>query len=62
MCDTYNWQKRSIFIWDNPILFSDKLLRKNYDRKGSVAEEKIYGRGLKGLGAKTNWLGINRQS
>jgi hypothetical protein len=33
------------------------LVRGEYDRKGSVAKEI-----LKGLGAKTNWLAVNRQS
>jgi hypothetical protein len=35
------------------------LLQKDYDRKGSVGKERLL-LGLKGLGAKTNWLVVNR--
>jgi hypothetical protein len=37
------------------------MLHKNYDRKGSVAKETLVV-SLEGLGAKTNWLEVNRQS
>jgi hypothetical protein len=31
--------RRSLFIRDKPILSSEKMLRKDYDRKGSVEKE-----------------------
>jgi hypothetical protein len=37
------------------------VLHKDYDRKGSV-EKKSLVVSLKGLGAKTNWLEVTRQS
>jgi hypothetical protein len=37
------------------------MLHKGYDSKGLI-EKKISGRYLKGLGAKTNRLAVNRQS
>jgi phosphoribosylaminoimidazole (AIR) synthetase len=37
------------------------MLHKDYDRKGSV-EKKMLVVSLKGLGGKTNWLAVNRQS
>jgi hypothetical protein len=43
MCDTYIWQRRSLFIRDKHILSSEKSLHKDYDCKGSV-ERKISGR------------------
>jgi hypothetical protein len=36
MCDTYTWRRRSIFMRDKPILPSERMLHKDYDRKGSV--------------------------
>jgi hypothetical protein len=44
----------SIFIRDKPIFKSERILHKDYDRKGSVAEIKSLVVSLKGLGAKTN--------
>jgi hypothetical protein len=38
---------------DRPLLSSERMLHKDYDRKGSV-ENKILAVSLKGLGAKTN--------
>jgi hypothetical protein len=38
MCDTYTWQRLNIFIRDKPIFSSDRMLHKDYDRKGSVAK------------------------
>jgi hypothetical protein len=38
----YTWQIASIFIRDKPVLSSEKMLHKDYDRMGSV--EKISGR------------------
>jgi hypothetical protein len=37
MCDTYTWQRPRIFIRDKPILSSERMLHKDYDRNGSVA-------------------------
>jgi hypothetical protein len=36
MCGTYTWHRPSIFIRDKPILSSDRMLRKHYDRKVPV--------------------------
>jgi hypothetical protein len=44
MCDMYTWN-RSLFTRDKPILSSEAMLHKGYDRKGSVAK-KIHGREL----------------
>jgi hypothetical protein len=38
------------------------MLHKDYDRKGSVEKIKSLVVNLKGLGAKTNLLVVNRQS
>jgi hypothetical protein len=38
MCDTYTWRKPSLFIRDKPICSSERMLHKDYDRKGSVAQ------------------------
>jgi hypothetical protein len=40
MCDTYTWQRRSLFIRDKPIHSSERALHKDYYRKGSVAKKK----------------------
>jgi hypothetical protein len=40
----YTWQRPSIFIRDKPILSSERMLHKDYDRKGSVAKRKDAGR------------------
>jgi hypothetical protein len=42
----------SIFIRDKPIFASERMLHKDYYRKGSV--KKIYGRESQGVDAKTN--------
>jgi hypothetical protein len=49
-----------MFIKDNPIFSSERMLHKYYDLKGSV--EKFSGHYLKQYGAKTNWLAVNCQS
>jgi hypothetical protein len=38
ICDTYTWKRPSVFIRNKPILSSERLLHKDYDRKGSVAK------------------------
>jgi hypothetical protein len=40
MCDTYTWQRWSLFIRDKPILSSEKMLHKDYDSMGSAVEKK----------------------
>jgi hypothetical protein len=40
MCDTYTLQRPSIFIRDKPIFSSERMLHKDYDRKGSVENTK----------------------
>jgi hypothetical protein len=44
MCDTYTWQKQSLFIRDKPTL----SLHKDYGRKDSFAKKKISGRDPQG--------------
>jgi hypothetical protein len=46
-------EKSSIFIGDNPIFSSERMLHKDYDRNGSV-EKKFWSWGSKRLHAKTN--------
>jgi hypothetical protein len=43
---------------DKPILSLERMIHKEYDRKGSVAKEKSLVMGLKGLEVKTNWLAV----
>jgi hypothetical protein len=43
--------RRSLFIGEKRVLSSEKMLHKDYDRKGSVAKKNVT---LEGLGAKTN--------
>jgi mevalonate pyrophosphate decarboxylase len=62
MCDMYTLQRRSLFVRCKPIISSEKLLHKNYDRKSSVAKNKSLAVSLKGFVTKTNWLVVNRQS
>jgi hypothetical protein len=45
--------RRNVYIRDKHILCSERILYKDYDRKGSV-EKKSVVVSLKGLGAKTN--------
>jgi hypothetical protein len=40
MCDMYAWQGPSIFIRGKLIFSSERMLHKDYDRKGSVAKKK----------------------
>jgi hypothetical protein len=46
-------ERPSIFISDKPIFSSERILHKDYYRRGS-AEKKCLVVGLKGLDAKTN--------
>jgi hypothetical protein len=54
MHDMYSWQRSSIFNRDTLIFSSERILHKDYDRKGSVAKKKTLVVSLKRLGAKTN--------
>jgi hypothetical protein len=45
---------------NKPIHSSERMLHKNNDRKSSVDKTEVVI--LKGLGAKMNWLAVNRQS
>jgi hypothetical protein len=56
----YTWQKAKHIHKRETHLRVEKMLRKGYDRKGSVKEIMVLS--LKGLVAKTNWLSVNRQS
>jgi hypothetical protein len=48
-------ERPGIFIKDNPIFSSERMLRKYYDRNGSDGKKKkSLVMSLKGLGAKTN--------
>jgi hypothetical protein len=57
----YTGQRPSIFIRDRPIFSSERMLHKDYDRKGSVAKKKLWSRASR-LGAKMNSLSVSRQS
>jgi hypothetical protein len=46
-------ERPSMFIRDKLVFSSERVLHKDYDRKGSV-EKKSLVVSLKGLGAKTN--------
>jgi hypothetical protein len=49
-------ERPNIFIKDEPILPSERLLHKDYDHNGSVAENKSLVLSFKMLGVKTNCL------
>jgi hypothetical protein len=46
-------ERPSVFIRDKPIFCSERMLHKDYDRKGSVEEKPLVVR-LEVLDAKTN--------
>jgi hypothetical protein len=54
-------ERPSIFIRNKPILSSERVFHKDYDRKGSVAKKKSLVVIFKGLGTKTNRLAVNCQ-
>jgi hypothetical protein len=61
MCVIHTLDERpSIFRKDKPIFSSDRMLHKDYDRKGSVKKTLVMS--LMGLGANTNSLAVNRLS
>jgi hypothetical protein len=49
-----------LFTRDNPNLSLERMLHKDFDHKSSVAKKSLVVI-LKGLGAKTNRLTVNRQ-
>jgi hypothetical protein len=56
MCAKRTLNRRpSIFIRDNPIFSSERMLHKDYDRKGLVEVKKSVVVSLKGFAAKTDW-------
>jgi hypothetical protein len=52
MCDTYTWQRWSLFIRDKPILLLGNMLHKDCDCKSSVAKKNLVI--ASSLGTKTN--------
>jgi hypothetical protein len=48
-------ERPSVFIRDNPFIWSERLLHNDYDGKGSMAK------GLRRLVAKTNRWAVNLQ-
>jgi hypothetical protein len=56
----YHVQRPSLFIRDKPILSSERMLRKKYDDKNSIATKPL-AISFKRLGAKMKGLAINRQ-
>jgi glucan phosphoethanolaminetransferase (alkaline phosphatase superfamily) len=46
---------------DKPVFSSERMLRKGHNRKSSGATQNLVVI-LKELGAKTNWLAVNRKS
>jgi hypothetical protein len=61
VCNTHTWQNRKLLISDNPILSSERMLTKGYNRKGSE-EEKIINKYLWSSASRnleprpTDWL------
>jgi hypothetical protein len=61
---TREWMRRrgpAAIVNDRPILSSERMLYEDYDRRCSI-EKTILAVSLKGLGAKTDWSAVNRQS
>jgi hypothetical protein len=49
-----HWRGTAAIINDKPILSSERMLRKDYDRRCSIEKRKILAVSIKGLGAKAN--------
>jgi hypothetical protein len=61
---TWEWLRWRVSVAtanDRSILSSERMLRKDYDRK-CLVEKKLLVVILKGLVTKTNWLAVNRYS
>jgi hypothetical protein len=56
------WRGPAAIVNDRSILSSERMLYKDYDRRCPIEKKKILTVSLKGLGAKTNRLAVNRQS
>jgi hypothetical protein len=56
-CDTYTWQRRSLFVRHTHILSSEKMLHTDYNRNGSVAKKKISGREPQGAWCQDELIG-----
>jgi hypothetical protein len=54
-------EKSSTLIRDKPIFSWERMLQNDYYHKSSAGKESLIV-GLKGPGAKMNWLAVNRQS
>jgi hypothetical protein len=54
------WRGPAPIVNDRPVLSSERMLNKGYDRKFSVGK-KLLVVSFKGLVAKTSWLAVNRQ-
>jgi hypothetical protein len=48
------WRGPAAIVNDRPILSSERMLYKDYDRRCSIEKKKYLAVSLKGLGAKTN--------
>jgi hypothetical protein len=44
MCNTYTWQRRSLFVREKHILSSEGMIHKDYDNKGLFLKKKVPGR------------------
>jgi hypothetical protein len=55
------WRELAAIVNDRPIHSSERMFYMDYDRRCSI-EKKNSGRESQGVGAKTNWLAVNRQS
>jgi hypothetical protein len=56
------WRGTAVTVNNRHILSSERMLCKNYDCVCSFEEKKILAVCLEGLGAKTKWLAVYRQS
>jgi hypothetical protein len=61
MCEIYTWRKAKHIHKRQTLFSSERMLHKAYDRKSSVEKETVVVT-LEGLGAKMNWLTVNRES
>jgi hypothetical protein len=54
MCAKCTLERPGIFIRDKPLFSSERMVHKDYYRKGSVGKKRSQVLNLKGLDAKTN--------
>jgi hypothetical protein len=55
------WRGPATIVNDKLIISSERALYKGYGRRYLIGKKNL-AVNLKGLGAKTNWLAVNRQS